>query len=131
MNEAMTDIEKISNTVEEQFKRDRTLLSFAEYLEAVKSKPHTHLRSSAQYLVDLFEHYGTKEIKLPTGTRTRYCLFDMPFTEGANKVIGQEKIVKHDFQVVVWIFIKIVLVKICIQIVLHVKRRMIYHVFGI
>ena len=93
----MTEIEKFSDAVEKQFKIDRTLLSFEEYLETVKSKPHRYLRSSAQYLVDLFKFYGTKQIELPTGKLTRYCLFDMPFAKGANKVIGQEKIQEQIF----------------------------------
>ncbi len=88
----MNDIKKFSDAVQEQFAADRTLLSFSEYLEIVEAEPHKHLRSSAQYLVDLFDFYGTTELQHPTGNTTRYKLFDMPFNQGENKVAGQEKI---------------------------------------
>ena len=90
MSNKMNDIKKFSDAVQEQFAADRTLLSFSEYLEIVAAEPHKHLRSSAQYLVDLFDFYGTTELQHPTGNTTRYKLFDMPFNQGENKVIKVE-----------------------------------------
>ena len=88
----MTNLKEISESVEKQFIQDRTILSFDEYMEIVKTEPQTHLRSAAQYLVDMFNFYGTTQIDLPVGPVKRYNLFDMPFLAGEHRVAGQEQI---------------------------------------
>ena len=83
---------RLVDEVRTAFRDDRTILSFNEYFSLVVAKPNAHLRSSAQYLVDMFEHFGREELDLPTGKATRFKLFDAPFADGEGRVAGQENI---------------------------------------
>ncbi len=76
--------------IRQTFVDDRTILSFKEYFALVADAPSRHLRSSAQYIVDMLDHYGREELDLPTGKVTRFKLFDAPFAEGEGRVAGQE-----------------------------------------
>ncbi|MEM6734377.1 MAG: serine protein kinase PrkA, partial [Myxococcota bacterium] len=51
-----------------------------------------HLRSSAQYLVDMMNHYGRETLELPTGTVERFSVFDTPFDGGESRVSGHEQV---------------------------------------
>ena len=82
----------VKEHVQKSFLDNRTIMSFQEYFEVVLARPEQHLRSSAQYVVDMMEHYGTEEVERPTGTVTRYSLFDMPFAQGEGRVAGQEDV---------------------------------------
>lgn len=83
---------RLVDEVRTAFRDDRTILSFNEYFSLVVGDPKAHLRSSAQYLVDMFEHFGREELDLPTGKATRFKLFDAPFADGEGRVAGQENI---------------------------------------
>ncbi|MBC7793810.1 MAG: serine protein kinase PrkA, partial [Clostridia bacterium] len=83
---------RLIDEVRTAFREDRTILSFKEYFALVVGNPRQHLRSSAQYLVDMFEHFGKEELDLPTGKATRFKLFDAVFAEGEGRVAGQENI---------------------------------------
>ena len=78
--------------VRKAFREDRTILSFREYFELLTESPKRHLRTSAQYLVDMLDHFGKVELDLPTGKVTRFKLFDAPFASGEGRVAGQEQV---------------------------------------
>ena len=78
--------------VRESFHADKTIMSFQEYYELICEKPEVHLRSSAQYMVDMMDHYGTESIERSTGEVTRYKVFDRPFNDGEGRVAGQEDV---------------------------------------
>lgn len=65
-------------------------MSFAEYLELVDSRPRFHLRSAPQYVRGCFDHYGATEISGPRGTVRRFHLFDCPWADGRDRLVGQE-----------------------------------------
>lgn len=65
-------------------------MSFAEYLDVVAAAPRTHLRSAPQYALDCFDHFGTDTVSSPRGTRRRFRLFDCPWAEGRDRLVGQE-----------------------------------------
>lgn len=79
-------------SVRKAFEDDRTILSFKEYFGLVIEHPERHLRSSAQYLVDMFNHFGQEELDLSWGKVTRFKLFDAPFADGEGRVAGQEEV---------------------------------------
>ncbi len=85
-------LSKVVAEVKRTFREDHTLLSFPEYFSLLSENPRRHLRASAQYLVDLFDHYGQTEVTLPTGKVTRFKLFDAPFAGGEGRVAGQEQV---------------------------------------
>ena len=78
--------------VRDDFTRNRRVMSFAEYLELVVAEPSRQLRSSTQYLVDCFDHYGSSMVKYPWGEIRRFHLFDSPWANGEDRLFGQEAV---------------------------------------
>ena len=85
-------LENLMAQVREDFHADKTIMSFHEYYELICGAPQVHLRSSAQYVVDMMDHYGTEHVERPTGDATRFKLFDLPFLQGEGRVAGQEDV---------------------------------------
>lgn len=81
----------------DRFEREKALLSFGEYLSQVLKAPTIQCRDTARYIRDCFLHYGTEEVSRPYGKRTRYRLFDCPFDEGRDPLIGQEEVQERVF----------------------------------
>lgn len=85
-------LDELVADVRRSFVEDNTILSFTEYFNLVLEQPQRHLRSSAQYLVDMLDHYGREELEHPIGKVTRFSLFDAPFSAGEGRVAGQETV---------------------------------------
>src|SRR5213075_2638793 len=83
---------ELGGSVRDDFTRNRRVLSFAEYLNLVISEPKRQLRSTTQYIVDCFDHYGSSEVKYPWGTVRRFHLFDAPWAGGEDQLFGQEHV---------------------------------------
>lgn len=73
------------------FQSQNRILSFKQYLEAFTKDPVRLGRTAAQYLVDAFDHYGKYEVDGIGGKVTRFRLFDAPFDQGAERLIGHEE----------------------------------------
>lgn len=86
--------------VRKNFLEDRTIMSYQEYFNLVVDEPGRHLRSSAQYIVDMLDHYGREEIERVTGTVTRFKLFDAPFAAGEGRVAGQELVQEALYRII-------------------------------
>jgi serine protein kinase len=82
----------LGEAVRDDFTRNRRVLSFAEYLNLVVSEPRRQLRSSTQYIVDCFEHYGSTTVKYPWGEVRHFNLFDAPWAGGEDRLFGQEHV---------------------------------------
>lgn len=67
----------ITDDTQRAFKNDKTIMSFYEYFDMIIERPGRHLRSSAQYIVDMMNHYGRRRLELPMGTVERFGLFDV------------------------------------------------------
>jgi predicted Ser/Thr protein kinase len=80
----------LGESVRDDFTRNRRVLAFSEYLNLVVSEPRRQLRSSTQYLVDCFEHYGSETVKYPWGEVRHFNLFDAPWAGGEDRLFGQE-----------------------------------------
>ena len=78
--------------VREDFTRNRRVMSFAEYLQLVVAQPTRQLRSSTQYIVDAFDHFGTSTVKYPWGEVRHFHLFDAPWAAGEDRLFGQEHV---------------------------------------
>jgi predicted Ser/Thr protein kinase len=85
-------LSSISSTVRQTFREDRSVLSYGEWFNLLLESPARNLRSSAQYLRDVFDHFGVEERPLPRGTVRRYRLFDAPWAGGDGRVAGQESV---------------------------------------
>jgi serine protein kinase len=83
---------ELGQAVRDDFTRNRRVLSFAEYLDLVVAEPLRQLRSSTQYIVDCFDHYGSSMVKYPWGEIRRFHLFDAPWAGGEDRLFGQEPV---------------------------------------
>src|SRR6187549_3312017 len=81
-----------TSDVREGFARKRLLISFSEYFSLFSASPALHVRSAAQYLRDVFDHFGTTEVASPRGKLTRWRLFDVAWDEGKDALMGQEEV---------------------------------------
>ncbi len=76
------------------FVENRSILSFDEYLQSFLEAPRQQARSSAQYVRDMLDHFGSDERETPVGKVRRWKLFDLPFEPEARalRVAGQEEV---------------------------------------
>jgi serine protein kinase len=87
---AKTRIEALAAAVAQEFESTRRVLSFEEWFELLCAQPHVHARNAAQYLRDCFEHYGRRDVRIPSGKVARFRLFDCEFDGGLGRLVGQE-----------------------------------------
>jgi len=90
---------ELGTSVRDDFTRNRRVMSFAEYLNLVVSEPTRQLRSSTQYIVDCFDHYGSTTVKYPWGEVRRFALFDAPWDGGQDRLFGQEHVQNETYRV--------------------------------
>jgi serine protein kinase len=76
--------------IREAYAKNKRVMSFDEYFALFSAQPERQARSAAQYLKDVFDHFGTEEVKHPRGTAVRYKLFDCSWDAGRDRLIGQE-----------------------------------------
>src|SRR4051812_39089114 len=73
------------------FVKNRSLLSFEEYVQLFLADPRAQARNAAQYLRDVMDHFGTEQVAHPSGTIRRFKLFDVAH-EQDGRVAGQEEV---------------------------------------
>jgi serine protein kinase len=76
----------------ESYARNRRVMSFGEYFSLFLNDTARQVRSAAQYLRDVFDHFGTTTVRSPRGTLTRWTLFDCPWDRGDSSLKGQEEV---------------------------------------
>ena len=89
---AVDVLQSLSNRVKQTFDDDRTVLGFADWFELFLEHPQRNLRSSGQYIRDVFDFFGQTTRPLPTGPIRRFKLFDAPWANGIGRVSGQEQV---------------------------------------
>src|ERR1700759_1089912 len=62
----------------ESFPRNPRVMSFGEDFSLFGGPPGRQVRSAAQYVRDVFDHFGTEPVRTPRGPMTRFRLFDCP-----------------------------------------------------
>lgn len=91
---------QIGQEVRDSYTRNKRVMSFDEFFQLFLSRPEQYARNVAQYLKDVFDHFGTEEIKTPRGTHTRWKLFDLPFDGGRDRLVGQEDVQARVYRVI-------------------------------
>lgn len=81
----------LSNSVKQDFLIKKRVLSFEEYFELALAQPMIHARNAAQYLVDCFRYFGVEG--------DRFQLFDVPFEDGLDHLVGQEQSQQDVFRI--------------------------------
>ncbi len=82
----------LGESIRDDFAQNRRVMSFAEYLDLAASHPTQQLRSAPQYVLDCFKHYGSETVHYPWGEMRRFRLFDCPWADGRDRLIGQEEV---------------------------------------
>lgn len=90
MEDSSEILERLNREVKADYEETRRILSFPEFLELFAENPRRHARNSVQYLRDCFLYYGTTQKPQEWGEVTHFNLFDAPFDDGRNRVVGQE-----------------------------------------
>jgi serine protein kinase len=90
--EARRYLQDIGGQVSADFVKNRSILSFEEYVTLFFTDPRAQVRNAAQYLHDVMDHYGTEQVSHPTGTIRRFKLFDVPSSDRDGRVAGQEEV---------------------------------------
>jgi predicted Ser/Thr protein kinase len=85
-------LDRFADSLSKDHAARRSILSFEEYLDDVFAHPRRHVRNAARYLMDVVDHFGTAEVRHPTGKFTRHRLFDAAFDDGRGRVSGQERV---------------------------------------
>ena len=83
--------QNLHRAIQEEYEKQKRILSFDEYLSVVKSDPSKHLRSSAQYMSDMMDHFGKDG--------RRFKLFDQEFSDSRFRLVGQEAVQEQIHQI--------------------------------
>jgi serine protein kinase len=90
--EARDELTRLGERIRLAFIENRRVMSFAEYLDLLAARPGEQLRSAPQYIRDCFDYYGTEIVSYPWGPARRFKLFDCPWADGRDRLIGQEDV---------------------------------------
>ncbi len=91
----MEELSEIAKQVKDEFRNQRRVLSYQQYLELFARDPKQHCRDAACYVRDAFDYFGREEVERPWGKETRFKLFDLDWTErdgDAAWLVGQEQV---------------------------------------
>ncbi len=86
-------VSSIHNKIHTDFKEQKRILSFEEYLLLIQKSPRQHLRSSAQYIADMMDYYGQDE------ESGRFKVFDQNFSDERFWLIGLEQVQENIYRI--------------------------------
>ena len=75
--EAKRYLQEVGAQVSDDFVKNRSILSFEEYVTLFMGDPRGQSRNAAQFLRDVMDHYGTELVSHPTGKIRRFKVFDV------------------------------------------------------
>lgn len=90
-NRELGVLEALAQEIHEGFSAKRSLLSFEEFFELFRANPQRHCRSVAQYIRDMMDYFGTRQVDTPKGPMRRFKVFDMEQNGGRFRVVGNEQ----------------------------------------
>lgn len=94
-------LEAIAQDVKDEFKTQKYILSFDEYVDLFLKNPKKLSRNSAEYIKDMIESYGIEETKNEDGeTIRRFKLFERHRTHSKPPIVGQEHAHEHIYRVI-------------------------------
>jgi serine protein kinase len=85
-------LQDVGSTVSSDFSKNRSLLSFEEYLQLFSAAPQLQARNAAQYLKDAIDSFGTESVAHPSGQVRRFKVFDAVKDGHQVRVAGQEEV---------------------------------------
>lgn len=91
MAEGSGILETIAEEVQEEYRQRQHFLSFSEYLDKFEQHPRRQARNAVQYMRDCLLYWGTETKPRGWDEVRHFNLFDAPFDEGKDRLIGQEE----------------------------------------
>jgi predicted Ser/Thr protein kinase len=86
-------LQSINADIQNGYVHDRTILSYEEYLEIFFQHPRRQARNAAQYVKDVFDHFGAETRETPMGPVKRFKLFDAAGSDSRDaRVAGQDEV---------------------------------------
>lgn len=85
-------LSQIRESVRTRFEQSKRVLSFDEFLDLVFEDPYPTVRSSAQYLLDAIEHFGSYDVQVRGKAAKHYAIFDQVYAERPQPVIGHHAV---------------------------------------
>ena len=85
----MDILSRIESQVKTDFERTNRLLTFDEYVKMAFNDPRRHTRGSAQYMIDMLDHFGRTTQR---DGESHFKLFDMEFEDERHRVIAQNEV---------------------------------------
>lgn len=92
------ELDRIETKVRESFERADRVRSFAQFVSDFAEHPRLYLRTSAQYLVDMFESMGTRKSMRIGQEAVRFRIFDNDIFGNDPLLVGQERVQAEIFQ---------------------------------
>ncbi|MGQ0613040.1 MAG: PrkA family serine protein kinase [Planctomycetaceae bacterium] len=95
------DTDRLATKLREAFSGEKRILAYEAWLEELRRHPYRLLRSSAQYVRDMFDHFGWREVESLGRKRVRHQLFDgVPGDPEGQRVVGQEAACDQVYRIV-------------------------------
>ena len=91
-------LKRLNERTSRTFESESRVVSFREYFEEFTADPRRYGRIAASYIADCFDHWGTEQVQRVGGMVTRWKLFDAPFEEGREPLVGQEEVQREFYQ---------------------------------
>jgi serine protein kinase len=90
--EAKRFLQMVGDEVSTDFVKNRSILSFEEYLAYYFQNPRQQARSAAQYVKDAIDSFGVETLNHPMGQIRRFKIFDRTENGRDGRVAGQEEV---------------------------------------
>ncbi|MCI0652315.1 MAG: hypothetical protein L0Z55_10575 [Planctomycetes bacterium] len=75
-----------------QFQERGRIKTYEEFLRDFAAQPHLYLRTSARYMVDALEFFGSDEKDLIGRKGRRWKIFDLDYDREMGSLVGQERV---------------------------------------
>jgi predicted Ser/Thr protein kinase len=85
-------LERLRSGVKGSFQRSSQVLAFRGFLEEFAENPARHLRTAPQYILEMFDHFGTRVTQRVGQESERFRLFDLEADPTGEALVGQEKV---------------------------------------
>ena len=87
--------------IREAYAKNKRVMSFDEYFTLFSAQPARQVRSAAQYLRDVFDHFGTEEVRDAARADDALEAVRLPVGRRRDALIGQEEVQARVYRVLV------------------------------
>lgn len=82
----------LSLETKKEFKEKNFILSYEEFIKIFLKNPKKISRNAAEYMLDMFKHFGIEEIETEDGRlQKKFNLFDTICSQNKKKIVGQSE----------------------------------------